>query len=51
MMNNAWKINDGDRTYGKGWKGEEGSPSKNPKQSFDAKGKAAGSSTGQGPRP
>ena len=22
MMNNAWKINDGDRTYGKAWAGE-----------------------------
>ena len=22
MMNNAWKINEGDRTYGKGWAGE-----------------------------
>lgn len=22
MMNNAWKINDGDRTYGKGWGSE-----------------------------
>lgn len=44
-MNNAWKINEGDRTYGKAWK-DEGSPSKNPKQAFDTKGKAAGSSTG-----
>lgn len=26
MMNNAWKINDGDRTYGKGWASE--TPSK-----------------------
>lgn len=23
MMNNAWKINDGDRTYGKGWTNKE----------------------------
>ena len=30
MMNNAWKINEGDRTYQKGWGNkEEGSPSKN----------------------
>jgi len=30
MMNNAWKINDGDRSYGKGWTNKEESPSKNP---------------------
>jgi len=23
MMNNAWKINDGDRTYGKGWSNKD----------------------------
>ena len=28
MMNNTWKINEGDRTYGKGWSnaGESGAP-------------------------
>jgi hypothetical protein len=25
MMNNAWKINDGDKTYGKAWAGEDNS--------------------------
>lgn len=30
MMNNAWKINDGDRSYGKGWTNKDESPSKNP---------------------
>jgi Ca2+-binding EF-hand superfamily protein len=39
MMNNAWKINDGDRTYQKGWKGEEKSPAK--------KGTAGGSAGGR----
>ena len=29
MMNNAWKINEGDRSYGKAWaQKDEGSPSK-----------------------
>jgi calcyphosin len=29
MMNNAWKINDGDKTYGKGWSNkDEGAPKK-----------------------
>ena len=26
MMNNAWKINDGDRTYGKGWTNKDTQP-------------------------
>mmetsp|Transcript_22346 Transcript_22346/g.16813 ORF Transcript_22346/g.16813 Transcript_22346/m.16813 type:complete len:188 (-) Transcript_22346:93-656(-) len=30
MMNNAWKINEGDRSYGKGWANKDTSPSKNP---------------------
>lgn len=30
MMNNAWKINEADKTYGKGWTNKEESPSKNP---------------------
>ena len=37
MMNNAWKINEGDRTYGKGWSNKDTSPSKNPQQSYGAK--------------
>jgi hypothetical protein len=39
MMNNAWKINDGDRTYGKGWASKDtDSPGKSLTQSFsDAK--------------
>jgi len=28
MMNNAWKINEGDKTYGKGWANEAASPQK-----------------------
>lgn len=26
MMNNAWKINDGDRTYQKGWGNKDTQP-------------------------
>lgn len=37
MMNNAWKINEGDRTYGKGWSNNDTSPSKTPGQSYNAK--------------
>ena len=49
MMNNAWKINDGDRSYGKGWANKDESPSKNPGQAYGAKasaGTAAGGRTG-----
>jgi hypothetical protein len=28
MMNNAWKINEGDRNYGKGWTNKSESPQK-----------------------
>ena len=28
MMNNAWKINEGDKAYGKGWSNQEASPMK-----------------------
>lgn len=39
MMNNAWKINDGDRTYGKGWSNkDEGAPNRNAAQSYQARG-------------
>ena len=41
MMNNAWKINEGDRTYQKGWKAEE-SPAKAGSQRGNAPGTAAG---------
>ena len=34
MMNNAWKINDGDRNYGKGWANKDESPSKNAAQAY-----------------
>lgn len=41
MMNNAWKINDGDRNYGKGWSNkEEGAPNKNASQAYGARGGA-----------
>ena len=49
MMNNAWKINEGDRSYGKGWSNkDEGAPNKNASQSFQAKG---GNSSAAGARP
>jgi Ca2+-binding EF-hand superfamily protein len=39
MMNNAWKINDGDRTYAKGWSNkDEGAPNKTASQAFGARG-------------
>ncbi len=39
MMNNAWKINDGDRSYAKAWAGQDtGSPQKSPaKKPFQIK--------------
>lgn len=48
MMNNAWKINDGDRTYAKGWSNKDESPSKaNPKATAaGARPGASGSSYG-----
>lgn len=45
-MNNAWKINEGDRTYNKGWTNKEESPSKTPAQSTQARGVAAGQRLG-----
>lgn len=39
MMNNAWKINDGNKTYGKGWASE--SPGKSAAQGAPARGGAA----------
>ena len=38
MMNNAWKINEGDRSYGKGWSNKDESPSKTPGQAYGQKG-------------
>ena len=45
MMNNAWKINDGDRTYAKGWTNKDESPSK-PGQA-PARGGSTASAAGQ----
>jgi hypothetical protein len=36
MMNNAWKINEGDRTYAKGWSDKDTNPSKTPGQAYKA---------------
>lgn len=41
-MNNAWKINEGDRSYGKGWANKDESPNKNPGQAASNRGGAAG---------
>lgn len=55
MMNNAWKINEGDRTYGKGWTNKDESPSKTAQQAYQQKqqpGTAAGQRAGpQSSRP
>lgn len=45
MMNNAWKINEGDRSYGKGWSNKDTSPSKNPGQAYGARGGAGSTQT------
>ena len=47
MMNNAWKINDGNKSYGKSWTNKEESPSK-PGQ---ARGTAAGQRPGTATQP
>jgi len=44
MMNNAWKINEGDRTYGKSWANKDESPNKSAAQAYQ--GKAAGQRPG-----
>jgi Ca2+-binding EF-hand superfamily protein len=52
MMNNAWKINEGDRSYGKSWtnKGESSSPQKSASQAWQQKGGApVGTAAGQRP--
>lgn len=46
MMNNAWKINDGNKTYGKAWANEDKSPSKGPAQAAQNRGVAAGGRPG-----
>ena len=48
MMNNAWKINEGDRSYGKGWANKDESPNKSAAQGLGARnqGPAAGQRTG-----
>lgn len=48
MMNNAWKINDGDRNYGKGWsnKDESGPAQKqNQNQNMSAAGGRPGTAS------
>ena len=47
MMNNAWKINEGDRTYGKGWSNKDESPNKSAAQNYGGKNQA----TAAGQRP
>lgn len=44
MMNNAWKINEGDRSYGKGWSNKDTEGSKAPGAAYNQKmgGAAAG---------
>lgn len=51
MMNNAWKINEGDRqNNGKAWTNKGESPSKTPNQGYQAKGASTGNSTAAGGR-
>lgn len=52
MMNNAWKINDGNRTYNKGWSNKDEAPSKSAQQSFNARNAtAAGARPGTASQP
>lgn len=52
MMNNAWKINDGNRTYNKGWTNKDEAPSKNAGQNYSARNQvAAGSRPGTASQP
>jgi len=49
MMNNAWKINEGDRTYGKGWSNQAtGAPGKSTAQAYQQRG---GNGVAAGQRP
>jgi Ca2+-binding EF-hand superfamily protein len=50
MMNNAWKINDGDRSYAKAWKGEDKSPAKGGAPRGNAAGSRPGTSSQQAPQ-
>ena len=34
MMNNAWKINEGDRSYGKGWSDQSAGAGKSVSQAY-----------------
>jgi len=48
MMNNAWKINDGDRNYGKGWSNkDESGPAQKQNQNMSAAGGRPGTSSQQ----
>ena len=49
MMNNAWKINEGDRSYGKGWSNKDTSPSKTTAQAYQQNkgGAPVGTAAGQ----
>lgn len=48
MMNNAWKINDGDRSYGKGWANkDESGPAQKTNQNMTAAGARPGTSSQQ----
>lgn len=48
MMNNAWKINDGDRNYGKGWTNkEETGPAQKKNEPASAAGGRPGTSSQQ----
>jgi hypothetical protein len=51
MINNAWKINEADRSYNKGWtnKDEEGSKGKSIQQAYGSQ--KGGISTAVGARP
>lgn len=47
MMNNAWKLNEADRSYSKGWSNKDTSPSKTPAQQYSKANGAGGARGGQ----
>lgn len=51
MMNNAWKINDGNKTYGKGWANKDEAPAKGGPASRGNVGTAAGQRPGTAQQP
>lgn len=51
MMNNAWKINDGNKSYGKAWANKDESPNKSAAQAYGARGGAGGAGQAAGGRP